>query len=192
MRAVLVDATDPGLTCRVLPTVGLRGTQLGTVQMDAVPIPRERILGQHLPAARRGTWGWLRTFNLLRPSLAAMAVGLARAAASYVRSKTRVDVDAIDRRIDGVRHLVYAAALAVDADPGDGALASAAKARAARLAEDVTLAALEFFGAGARFEHPLLAKLARDARGLEFMEGTGHVHRLLMSQHVIRGGTDHG
>jgi acyl-CoA dehydrogenase len=192
VRAVLVDATDPGLTVRVLPTVGLRGTLLSEIEMDAVPIAPERILGQHLPVARRGTWGWLRTFNLLRPSLAAMAVGLARAAAEHVRSVTRRDVDPIDRRIDGVRQLVYAAALAVDADPGDGALASAAKARAARLAEDVTLSALEMLGAGARFEHPLLAKLARDARGLEFMEGTGHVHRLLMSQHVIREGTDHG
>jgi alkylation response protein AidB-like acyl-CoA dehydrogenase len=142
-----------------------------------------------LPAARRGTWGWLRVFNLLRPSLAAMAVGVARAASEYARAAVpRSDVDrldAIDRRIDGVRQLVYEAASAVDADPGAGSLASAAKARAARLAEDVTLAALECLGAGARFEHPLLAKLARDARGLEFMEGTGHVHRLLMGQHVI-------
>jgi alkylation response protein AidB-like acyl-CoA dehydrogenase len=192
VRAVLVDASDPGLTVRVLPTVGLRGTMLSAVDMDAVPIPRERILGRHLPATRRGTWGWLRTFNLLRPSLAAMAVGLARAAASYVRSVGRCDVDPIDRRIESVRQLVYAAAVAVDADPDDGALASAAKARAARLAEDVTLAALECLGAGARFEHPLLSKLARDARGLEFMEGTGHVHRLLMSRHVIREVTDHG
>jgi alkylation response protein AidB-like acyl-CoA dehydrogenase len=80
----------------------------------------------------------------------------------------------------------------VDADPADGALASAAKARAARLAEDVTLSALEFFGTGARLENPLLDKLARDARGLEFMEGTGHVHRLLVSHHVIRGRRGHG
>jgi alkylation response protein AidB-like acyl-CoA dehydrogenase len=167
--------------------------------MDSVPIPPERVLGQHLPLARRGTWGWLRTFNLLRPSLAAMAVGVARAAAEYVRAHRRTltsaelgRIEAIDRRIDAVRQLTYRAAVAVDADPADGSLASAAKARAARLAEDVTLAALEFFGAGARFEHPLLGKLARDARGLEFMEGTGHVHRLLMSQHVIRERTDHG
>ena len=199
VRAVLVDATDPGLGFSVLPTVGLRGTLLSAITMDSVPIPPERILGQHLPIARRGTWGWLRTFNLLRPSLAAMAVGLARASAEYVRAHRHAlspveatRLDAIARRISGVRQLVYQAAVTVDANPADGSLASAAKARASRLAEDVTLAALEFFGAGARFEHPWLGKLARDARGLEFMEGTGHVHRLLMSQHVIRERTDHG
>ncbi|OLB77577.1 MAG: acyl-CoA dehydrogenase [Actinobacteria bacterium 13_2_20CM_2_71_6] len=199
VRAVLVEASDPGLTMTTLPTVGLRGAALSAITMDSVPLAPQRILGRHLPTARRGAWGWLRVFNLLRPGLAAMAVGVARAASEYVRANRRAltpaehsRLDAIDRHIDSVRQLTYHAAATVDADPADGSLASAAKARAARLAEDVTLAAPGFFGAGARFEHPLLDKLARDARGLEFMEGTGHVHRLLMSQHVIRGRTDHG
>ncbi|MEE3918888.1 acyl-CoA dehydrogenase family protein [Micromonospora sp. BRA006-A] len=46
------------------------------------------------------------------------------------------------RRIDGVRQLIWRAASIVDAQPANGHLASAAKARAARLAEEVTLEAL--------------------------------------------------
>jgi acyl-CoA dehydrogenase len=199
VRAVLVESTDPGFASTALPTVGLRGALLSTVTLDAMPIAPERVLGQHLPATRRGAWGWLRTFNLLRPGLAAMAIGVARAASEYVREHRRAlspaertRLAAIDRDIDAVRQLTYHAAVTVDADPGEGSLASAAKARAAQLVDDVTRAALGFFGAGARFDHPLLDKLARDARGLEFMEGTGHIHRLLVSQHVIRRRRDHG
>jgi acyl-CoA dehydrogenase len=198
VRAVLVDTRAPGFTATPLPTLGLRGAMLGRITMDAVPIDPRRLLGAHLPAARRGAWGWLRVFNLLRPGVAAMGLGVARAALDYVREHRRVlgsaerdRLEDLDRRIIGVRRLTYRAAAAVDADPRAGGLASAAKARSARLAEDVTLAALEFFGPGARLEHRLLDKLARDARGLEFMEGAGNVHRLLMSHDVIRGGSGH-
>jgi len=60
--------------------------------------------------------------------------------------------------------------------------------KAARLAEDVTVACLEYFGPGARLDHPLLGKLARDARGVEFMEGASNVQKLIVSQDLIRRG----
>jgi acyl-CoA dehydrogenase len=199
VRAVLIDASAPGFTATAMPTIGLRGAMLGAITMDSMPVPEGCVLGRHLSGARRGTWGWLRTFNLLRPGVAAMAVGVARAACEYVsehrRALTpgeRTRLAELQERITGVRQLIYHAAITVDADPADGSLASAAKARAARLAEETTLAALGFFGAGARLEHRPLDKLIRDARGLEFMEGAGNVHRLLMSQHVIRDRTHHG
>jgi acyl-CoA dehydrogenase len=81
-------------------------------------------------------------------------------------------------------------AIAVDRDPTQGHLASAAKAGAARLAERVTLAALEFFGPGSRLEHPMLDKLARDARAVEHMEGTTNIQRLIVFGGLIRGGFD--
>jgi len=193
VRAVMVDTSAPGFTATVLPTVGLRGLQLTAIDLASVEVPADRVLGQHLNAARRGAWAWSRTFNLLRPGVAAIAIGVARAALDYVAAYQRLSRpaqarwDELSRRVDGVRQLAYHAAVAVDADRGDGGPASAAKARAARLAEEVTLAALEFFGPGARLDHPLLDKLARDARGFEFMEGTGHVQRLLVAQDLIRG-----
>jgi len=189
----MVDTSAPGFTATVLPTVGLRGLQLTAIDLASVEVPADRVLGQHLNAARRGAWAWSRTFNLLRPGVAAIAIGVARAALDYVAAYQRLSRpaqarwDELSRRVDGVRQLTYHAAVAVDADRGDGGPASAAKARAARLAEEVTLAALEFFGPGARLDHPLLDKLARDARGFEFMEGTGHVQRLLVAQDLIRG-----
>ncbi|MEV4490109.1 acyl-CoA dehydrogenase [Micromonospora coxensis] len=195
LRAVLVTAPASGLTIEALPTIGLRGAALGAITMSSVPIAEDRVLGRHLPATRRGVLSWVRVFNRIRPRVAAMGIGLARAACEYVREHRRTlrpaerdRLDALCRRVEAVRQLNLAAAMAVDADPADGRLASAAKARAARLAEDVTVACLEFFGPGARLDHPLLGKLARDARGVEFMEGASNVQKLIVSQDLIRRG----
>ena len=59
--------------------------------------------------------------------------------------------------------------------------------RASRLAEEATLEALGHFGPGARLEHPLLDKLARDARGVEFMEGTANIQKLNLFTGLIQG-----
>jgi alkylation response protein AidB-like acyl-CoA dehydrogenase len=194
LGAVLVESSAPGFTAEPIATLGLRGAQLGAITLDRVIVPPERMLGRHLSSTRRGMWGWLRTFNLLRPAVATMGVGVARAAYEYVlanrRSFRHDEQDRLDRmarRIEGVRQLTRRAAVAVDKDPADGHLASAAKVCAARLAEEATLEALSFFGVGARLEHPLLDKLARDARGVEYMEGTSNVQRLNLFTTLVQG-----
>ncbi|MGQ4383098.1 acyl-CoA dehydrogenase family protein [Streptomyces sp. SAS_270] len=192
--AVLVDTSDPGFRAEPLPTVGLRGVQLTRITLDSVHVPAERVLGAHLPATRRGMWSIVAVFNQLRPSVAAIALGIARAAHEYVaehrgrlRGAERDLHEALGQRIDAARQLTYRAALAVDARPSAGHLASAAKARACELAEEVTLAAPGFFGPGARVDHPLLDKLARDARGVEFMEGTRTIQKLNLFQGLHTG-----
>jgi len=140
----------------------------------------------------------VRTFNQLRPGVAALAVGVAGAALDYVKANRRMlssvqrhELQVLEMRIAGARELVYRAALAVDADPDAGALGSAAKARSAALAEQATLLAPRFFGAGARLEHPMIDKLARDARGFEFMEGTSNVQKLTLFQGYLKGKLSH-
>lgn len=197
LAAALVEAPAPGLRVEAVDTLGVRGAQLGQINLDAAAVPPERLLGRRLSPVRRGAWGWQRTFNLLRPTVAAMAVGLAQAAHDYARAHRRAlsgserdRLDRLDRGITATRRLTRQAALAVDHDPDAGQLASAAKQRAARLAEEVTRRALEFFGPGARLEHPLLDKFARDARGLEFMEGSGDIQRLNLFTALRKGTLD--
>ncbi|MEO3872003.1 acyl-CoA dehydrogenase family protein [Nonomuraea sp. B12E4] len=191
VTAVLVDTGAPGFAAEPIPTIGLRAAQVCAVTLDRVPVPPEHVLGRHLPPSRRGLWSGVQMFNALRPGVAAIGVGVARAAHAYVTrhraALTAAEAErlaALGAQIAAVRRLVHRAAAAVDADPaGGGYLASAAKARACRLAEDVTLGCLAFFGPAARLEHPLLDKYVRDARGLEFMEGTGTMQKL----NVFRG-----
>ncbi|HET6860354.1 MAG TPA: acyl-CoA dehydrogenase family protein, partial [Streptomyces sp.] len=189
VTAVLTEGSAAGFRAEALPMIGLRGALISSIEFDQVEIAEDQVLGRHLSPSRRGSWAFMQTFNRLRPGVAAIAVGIARAAYTYVlanrRALSRFDRDRLDelgRRIVATRKLVHRAAAAVDLDTSNGHLASAAKVRAAQLAEDATLLACSFFGPGARLDHPLLDKLTRDARSMEFLEGTGHMQRLNLFQ----------
>lgn len=184
VTAVWVDPADPGFKAEALPMLGLKGAQLGAVRLEGVVVEPGRVLGAHLSPAQRGIWSCIQVFNRLRPAVAAMALGIAGAAVDCVRElqprpgvATAERLAELDARIASVRALVGHAARAVDAT-GDGRPASAAKARACELAEDATLEAAELLGPSARIESPMLDKLLRDARGIEFMEGTRNIQWL--------------
>ncbi|GGM08925.1 MULTISPECIES: acyl-CoA dehydrogenase family protein [Micromonospora] len=192
--AVLVDTDRPGFTAVPLPTLGLRGLQLSELRMTEVPIAGADLLGRHRSATRQGMWAATRTFNRYRPVVSGLALGVAQAGYDLVvaarhrfRSDERHLLADWARRLTGTRALVLAAAHAADRDPGDGTLASAAKIRATRLAEEITTSAVRLLGPGARWEHPLLDKLVRDARAFEFMEGTGNIQRLNLAQGYLQG-----
>ncbi|MFF2328575.1 MULTISPECIES: acyl-CoA dehydrogenase family protein [unclassified Streptomyces] len=183
--AVLIDAADPGFHAVPLSTIGLRGAQLSQLTFDSVHVAPERLLGAHLPATRGGLWGWLRVFNLFRPLVAGLGLGVARAAYDYVvehrkeLSPARRDgLRWARQEIDSVGRLTLSAAAAVDQDPSRGHLGSAAKVRAAALAERMALYAAGCFGPGGLLDHPYLEKLVRDSRAIEFMEGTSNVQRM--------------
>lgn len=192
--AALVETSAPGFSATAIDTLAVRGAQLGAITLDSVPVAPGQILGRHLSPVRRGSLGWMRTFNLLRPTVASMAVGLAQAAHDYVVASRRTlhrhehaRLDQLNRRIESVRQLARQAAIAVDLDPGNGHLGSAAKRYASVLADQAAREALTYFGSGARLEHPLLDKLIRDASALEFMEGTSNIQRLNLAGAVTRG-----
>ncbi|MFC5833572.1 acyl-CoA dehydrogenase family protein [Nonomuraea insulae] len=191
--AVLVEAGAPGFRARPLSTIGVRGAQLGEITLSGVEVRADQVLGVDVPRFRRAVRGWRRALNLLRPTVAAMAVGLARAAREYVTehrrslsATERARLDRMDCEIECARAMTLSVAMRMDGDPDAGYLASAAKQRAARLAAEVTRAALGFFGNSARLEHPLLDKLARDALGVQFMEGAGDIHRLNVGGALVR------
>ncbi|MEU3771925.1 acyl-CoA dehydrogenase family protein [Streptomyces sp. NPDC032472] len=178
IRCALVDTAAPGFTASPLATLGMRGV-LGSMAFEQVRVPAEDLLGSHLPPTRRGMWGWLHSFNLLRCVAAALAVGLARATHDYLAGHVApARLGPLAARIHRVRALTHEAARAVDADPATAVLPAAAKTAAASLAEAVTAGALELLGPGARLDHPLLDKWARDAHGFDPMEGTAHIQAL--------------
>jgi len=192
----LVDPTSPGFRAEPLETEGLRGAQICEIVMEGVPLTDGDVLGRHLPRTRRGMWASIQVFNRLRPGVAAIAVGIARAAHEYVRAEWRRPpgsaadtIGALGDAIAATRSVVRQAALTVD-HGGDGYLASAAKGRACALAEEVTLAVCDLLGPGARLEHPLLDKLVRDGRGVEFMEGTRNIQALQTFQGLLTGKLD--
>lgn len=194
----LVDTARPGFDAAPLVTTGMRAVQLGEVRLRDVPLRPEDTLGRHLSPSRRGLLGAVRTFNRLRPVVAALAVGVTQAALDYVRAARssfladeRLMLETFDDRLHAARALVLQAARGADADAADGTLPAAAKATALDLAEEVTRAVPALLGPGARWEHPYLDKLVRDVPGLEMMEGTRTVQRLTLAQGWLQGRARH-
>jgi alkylation response protein AidB-like acyl-CoA dehydrogenase len=195
--AVLLETSTAGFHAEVIDTIGLRGGCLSAVRLDSVAVPAAQLLGPHLPPSRRGMWAFTQTFNLLRPGVAAIALGIARAAYEYILANRQSlsrhedhDVDRLRRYLDATRALVHHAAAAADARPTDGYLASAAKLRAVQLAEHASELACAMLGPGARLNHPLLDKIVRDVRGIEFVEGTSNMQKLNLFQSTLVGKLD--
>lgn len=182
--AYLVEVPTAGLTARPRATLGLRPVQISELVLRDVRIPMENMLGRHLPRSRRGLHASMGVFNRLRPGVAALAVGIAAGALDILeREQPRPGKDAGHSRaawraqVEAVRRLTLRAALEADRT-GDGTLASVAKARACRLAEELTLDVADALGPGARLAVPELDRSLRDARGVEFMEGTRTIQLL--------------
>lgn len=190
--AYIVDPTRPEFEATPRATVGLRAALISDISLDRLPLGPGAELGAHLPRGQRGILASLRVFNQLRPGVAALALGVAWNAFDVVATELRTstsprlrdEMNRIARELSASRHLVRRAASAADAT-GDGVLASAAKRSICRQAERVTLDLCRVLGPSSRLEHPRLDKAVRDARGIEFMEGTGNMQVLNVGQAVV-------
>ncbi len=189
IEAVLVDTSDPGFTAEVLPTVGLRGARIAAITLDGVRIARDKVLGLDRRPTRRGLVGAIATLQRLRPGLAGLALGVARAALDHVDlppgREPRLDV--LRDLVEVARRRTHRIAAAIDAGRVRVDRIGAMKARAAELAQECTRLAAELAGPGSLLTDPYLDKLYRDARAFEFMEGTGNIQRLAVFQGVLNG-----
>lgn len=194
IEAVLVDTAVPGFRAELIPTVGMRGARISAITLDDVRVEREQVLGyETLKPSRRGLVGAIRTLQRFRPVLTGTAVGLTRAVLDHVREQRPAMTGAALRRLEELRDRLtavqrqnYEVASAIDAGRVRADRIAGIKTRAAELAERCTLAAAELLGPGALLEDPWLNKLHRDARAIEFMEGTGHIQRLAVFQGVLK------
>ena len=192
----IVDAGRPEFDATARETIGLRAAQISDVELRDLPIQAGAELGAHLPRGQRGILGAVQVFDQLRPGVAALALGVAWNAFDVVRTALartrsaglRDRLAEIENDLLGCRHLIRRAADIVDAG-GGGVHASAVKRSACRLAERVTLDLCALLGPTARIEQPRLDKAVRDARGIEFMEGTGNMQLLNVAQSLVKSGT---
>jgi alkylation response protein AidB-like acyl-CoA dehydrogenase len=202
IRAALVEVPARGWSGRRLDMIGLRGAYLSELEFDGVPVAGHMLLGGHLPAARRGMWGAIRTFNKMRIQVAALAVGTAMAICEYVAEqrtsmhrarRAGLDLAGLDlavARAEAARRLVYLAAARVDQDPDRGYLSCAAKLAATRMAVETARWGAAALGPASLIEHPLLEKWTRDVCSFEFMEGTDNIQRIHVAHGYQAGAAD--
>src|SRR5690606_27496679 len=200
----------PGLSLvRVEEKMGLRISDTAALSLNNCRIPKENILGSpevaDTEAARKKAFGGvMQTFDSTRPAVAAMALGLARAALEITRellekegvkadySKTLYNSTAIEAELyrmeadlEAARLMTYKAAWMADNGQANSKEASMCKAKAGRMGNAVTLKCVELCGELGYSENLLLEKFSRDSKIIDIFEGTQQIQQLIVARHLL-------
>jgi acyl-CoA dehydrogenase len=205
IKSFVVPREHPGVTVeRLEHKLGIKASDTAVIRFDNARIPKDNLLGNPDVDVDKGFAGVMETFDNTRPIVAAMAVGVARAALEELReilTNAGIEID-----YDKPAHAQSAPAaefLRMEADWEAGYLltvrsawqadnripnskeASMGKAKAARVASDITLKAVELAGTTGYSEQTLLEKWARDSKILDIFEGTQQIQQLVIARRLL-------
>ncbi|MFG1944188.1 acyl-CoA dehydrogenase family protein [Nonomuraea sp. NPDC048826] len=208
----IIPPGTPGLSMgQKFKKHGIRASHTAEVVLEDVRVPASCVLGgeEKLDARlarvrngeRAGEQAALRTFETTRPTVAAMAVGIARAAYEYARDYAR-EREQFGRkigenqaiaflladmatRVDIARLMTWRAAwMARQGKRFEQAEGSMSKLVAGETAVWVTEQAIQILGgAGYTREHPV-ERFHRDAKIYTIFEGTSEIQRLIIGRAV--------
>ena len=201
LSAIVVrkDETSGVSTGKELDKMGQRASNTTEVVFEDVRVPVENRLGKEGDGFKIA----MMTFDTTRPVVAAVSVGVARAAYEYAVEyvKERVQFGAplaknqaiqfeiadMAMKISAARLLTWHAAWLVDQGIQQSKESAFAKAFAADTAMEITTKAVQLFGGyGYSKEYPV-EKLMRDAKLLQIYEGTSEIQRLVIARNVFKG-----
>jgi acyl-CoA dehydrogenase len=205
IKSFIVERDNPGLKLdRLEHKLGIRASDTANFTLQDCRVPKEALLGDP-EVKEKGFAGVMETFDNTRPLVAAMAVGVTRAALEETRKKLKeagvkidYDVPANNQHAAAARFLemeadyeaawlltLQAAWMAGNSKP-NSLQASMAKAKAGRTGVDVTLGCVELCGAVGYGENELLEKWARDSKILDIFEGTQQIQLLIIARQLLK------
>ncbi|MGY0236140.1 acyl-CoA dehydrogenase family protein [Longispora urticae] len=207
----VVPPGTPGLTSPTkMKKLGLRASHTADVYLDDVRVPGSCLLGgkealdERLAKAREGKKASnksMQTFELTRPSVGAMAVGIARAAyeysLEYAKSRVQFGKPIVENQaiafmladmamdIEAARLLVWRAAWmgrnGKKFTMGEGSMS---KLKAGEVAVRTTEQAVQILGGyGYSREHPV-ERWYRDSKIFTIFEGTSEIQRLVIARQI--------
>jgi len=200
ISALVLERGGPGLNVvREEDKMGLRASSTATLAFDGYRVPRANLLG----APGDGLKLLLASLNKSRPSVAAHALGIARAAfedaIAYINDRRQSGRRIIE--FQGIQFLLadLAAELAqceawlshvarlVDAGVSDiGIEASMLKLRASDIAMRMATEAVQLHGGYGYCKDYRVERLMRDAKITQIWEGTNQIHRQLIGRSFVR------
>ncbi len=205
IKSFVVEKGTPGMTVeRLEHKLGIRASDTAAITFTDCRVAKENLLGSPDVDVKQGFAGAMATFDNTRPLVAAMAVGVARAALDLTRdllAQAGVEVDydrpaltqhaaaakllQLEADWEGARLLTLQAAWMADNRKPNSLEASMAKAKAGRVGSDVTLSCVELAGSLGYSEAELLEKWARDSKILDIFEGTQQIQQLIVARRLL-------
>jgi acyl-CoA dehydrogenase len=205
IKSFIVPREHPGVTVeRLEKKLGIKGSDTATIRLDNVRIPKENLLGSPEIEPGKGFAGVMETFDNTRPVVAAMAIGVARAALeelrkilleagieisydkpSYAQSAPAAEFLRMEADWEASYLLALRAAWQADNNIPNSKEASMSKAKAGRVASDITCKAVELAGTTGYSEEMLLEKWARDSKIMDIFEGTQQIQLLVVARRLL-------
>src|SRR3954454_8650192 len=204
------DAGHRGISCFVVPRetdgitidkkedkLGQRASNTATISFNDVAIPEDHLVGEENHGFRVA----MQTLDRTRPGVAAMAVGIGRAAFEFATeySKERVQfgvpiamhqaiqfmIADMATKVHAARLLTWHAATLLDQGERNTLVSSHAKRFAADSAMEITTDAVQVYGGYGFIKEYPVEKLMRDAKIMQIYEGTAQVQRLVIAREVL-------
>lgn len=205
IKPFVVEKGTPGFTVTGCEhKLGIRASDTATLLLQDCRVPAANLLGNPDVVTEQGFAGVMQTFDNTRPLVAAMAVGVARAALERTRellADAGIEIDyegqwqsgpaaaaaylAMEADWEAAYLLTLRAAWMADNDRPNSLQASMAKAKAGRIGVEITLRCVELVGSLGYGEGELLEKWARDAKILDIFEGTQQIQQLIVARRLL-------
>ncbi len=202
ITVLVLEKNTPGLRIvRTEDKMGTRASGTASLAFDGCRVPRANLLGE----PGEGLAILLASLNKSRPSVAAHALGIARAAyedaVAYINTRRQSGRKIIE--FQGIQFLLadlatdlamceawlWHVARLVDAGESDiGIEASMLKMRASDLAMRISTEAVQLHGGYGYCKDYRVERLMRDAKITQIWEGTNQIHRQLIGRSFIEKG----
>ena len=212
IKSFVVPANTPGMEfigCE--KKMGIRASDTASLRLENCRIPKDHLLGnpdvKKKGSGKKGDKGFkgaMATFDASRPIVAAMAVGVGRAALDLVKEElaeggvvirydasprdlTAIERDLMEMEADlqAARLLTWRAAWMMNQGKPNNLEASAAKAKAGLAVTRITQKAVELLGPVGYSRKLLVEKWFRDAKINDIFEGTQQINQLIVARRVL-------
>ncbi|MGO9057752.1 MAG: acyl-CoA dehydrogenase family protein [Candidatus Binataceae bacterium] len=205
IKPFVVEHHTPGMSVvRVENKLGIRVSDTAALIFEDCRVPLENVLGSPEVKPEGGFKDVMATFDATRPIVAAMAIGVGRAALDFVRDflkqnnvevryglspqrLTTLERDFMEMEIQlkAARLLTWRAAWLLDAGQRNNLEASMAKAKAGLVVTQITQKAVELLGPLGYSRAYLLEKWMRDAKINDIFEGTQQINLLIIARRIL-------
>jgi acyl-CoA dehydrogenase len=177
--------------------LGQRASNTAAISFNEVEVPADHLLG----GENEGFKLAMATLDVTRPGVAAMALGIARAAMEFATeyAKERIQfgvpiamhqgiqfmIADMSTEVEAARLLTWKSAVLLDQGVRNTILSSHAKRFAADAAMKITTDAVQIYGGYGFIKEYPVEKLFRDAKIMQLYEGTSQIQRLVIARETL-------
>jgi acyl-CoA dehydrogenase len=208
IKSFLIEKGTPGfIVAHKEKKLGIRADDTAAYVFQDCRIPRGNLLGLDESIPRAGSGGFrgvMKTFNMTRPGVAAIGLGMAEAALDFTREqleKAGVELEygsgihgqsaaarkflQLEAQFEAAKLTTLHAAWLGDHRKPNNDEASICKAKAGEAVRVITQGCVELLGPIGISREELLEKWFRDVRITDIYEGTGQIQRLILARSLL-------